>query len=62
MVNYSRIIGGARVMMKNPSMIVDPSARVPEKASRLDLVVLELAAVETLISQLPCVSGIFGYL
>jgi hypothetical protein len=43
-VNYSRIIGGARMMMKNPSVIVDPSGRVPEKASRLDLVVLKLAA------------------
>ena len=43
MVNYSRIIGGARVMMKNPSMIVAPSGRVPEKASRLDLMVLEAA-------------------
>ena len=31
-------------MMKNPSVIVDPSGRVPEKASRLDRVVLELAA------------------
>ena len=53
MVNYSRIIGGPRVMMKNPSMIVDPSGKVPEKASRLDFVVLELATVETLISRLP---------
>mgnify|MGYP005849536395 CR=1 FL=1 len=52
-VNYSRIIEGAIVMMKNPSVIVDPSDRVPEKASRLDLVVPELAAVETLISRLP---------
>ena len=46
MVNYSRIIGGAVRMMKNPYIIVAPSSRVPEKASRLDLVVLELAAVE----------------
>ena len=53
MVNYSRIIGGARVLMKNPSVIVEPSARVPEKASRLDLVVLELADAETLSSLLP---------
>ena len=30
-------------MMKNPSVIVAPSGRVPEKASRLDVVVLELA-------------------
>ena len=33
-------------MMKNPSMIVLPSGRVLEKASRLDLVVLELVAAE----------------
>ena len=51
-VNYSCIIGGVRVLMKNPSVIVDPSGKVPEKASRLDLVVLELAAMETLISLL----------
>mgnify|MGYP005828729917 CR=1 FL=1 len=53
MVNYSRNIEGARVMMKNPSLIIDPSVKVPEKASRLDLVVLELAAMEILISGLP---------
>ena len=35
-------------MMKNPSVIDSPSGRVPEKASRWDLVVLELAAVEKL--------------
>ena len=52
MVNYSRIIEGGARMMKNPSVFVGPSDRVPEKASRLDLVVLELAAVETLISLL----------
>ena len=41
-------------MMKNPSVIVSPSsARVPEKASRLDLVVLELAAVEKVFCGLP---------
>jgi hypothetical protein len=45
-VNYSRIIGGATRMMKNPSMIVTPSDRVPEKASRLDLMVLELVVTE----------------
>ena len=53
MVNYSRIIRGERVMMKNPSVIVDPSRRVPKKASRLDLVVLELAAAETVFPQVP---------
>jgi hypothetical protein len=52
-VKYSRIIGGARVLMKNPSVIVDTSGRVPEKASRLDLVVLELAAAKTVFSRLP---------
>jgi len=46
LVNYSRIIEGAARMMKNPSMIVTPSGRVPEKASRLDFVVLELPAAE----------------
>ena len=50
------------MLMKNPSVIVDPSDKVPEKASRLDLVVLELAGVETAISLPPRVSGIFGYL
>ena len=33
-------------MIKNPSVIVAPSSRVPKKASRLDLVVLELAPVK----------------
>ena len=32
--------------MKNPSVIVSPSGRVLEKASRWDLMVLELAAAE----------------
>ena len=40
-------------MMKNPSAIVAPSGRVPEKASRLDLMVLELAAAEIVFRQLP---------
>ena len=31
-------------MMKNPSVIVAPSGRVPKKASRLDLVVPDSAA------------------
>ena len=31
-------------MMKKPSVIVAHSSRVPKKASRLDLVLLELAA------------------
>ena len=41
------------MVMMNPSVIVDPSGRVPEKASRLDLVVLELAAAEKIFRQLP---------
>ena len=53
MVNSARIVGGATRMMKNPSVIVAPSDRVPEKASRLDLVVLELVAAETIFPQLP---------
>jgi len=40
-------------MMKNPSVIVSPSGRVLEKASRLDLVVLELAAAEKVFRGLP---------
>ena len=40
-------------MMKNPSVIVDPSGRVPEKASRLDLMVLELAAAGIVFRRLP---------
>ena len=43
-MNYSRIIGGAGRMIKNPSVIISSSGRVPEKASRWDLIVLELAA------------------
>ena len=62
MVNYSRIIGGARVMMKNPSAIVDPSGRVPAKASRLDHVVLELAAAGKYFVDSPTVLGILEYL
>ena len=53
MVNYSRIIGGSRVMMKNPFVIVGPSGRVSKKASRLDLVVLELAAARIVFPRLP---------
>ena len=53
MVNYSRIIGGARVMMKNPSVIVDPSGRVPEKAFRLDIMILELVAAGKVFRRLP---------
>ena len=61
MVNYSRIIGGATRMMKNPFVIVAPSDRVPEKASKLDLVVLELAAVEQYVLDSPRVFGILEY-
>ena len=46
MVNYPRINEGAERMKKNPFVIVSPSGRVPEKAPRWDLVVLELAVVE----------------
>ena len=53
MVNCSRIIDGATRMMKNPYVIVSPSGRVPEKASIMDLVVLELAAVEKVFRGLP---------
>ena len=37
MVNYSRIIGGAERMMKNPSVVDSPSGRVLAKAPRRDL-------------------------
>ena len=40
-------------MMKNPSVIIDPSGRVPEKASRLDLVVQELVAAGIVFRRLP---------
>ena len=53
-VNYSRIIGGAPMRMMNPSVIVFPSDKVPERASRLDLVVLELAAAWIVFRGLPC--------
>ena len=49
-------------MMKNPSVIVDTSDRVPEKASRLDLVVLELAAAGIVFRRLPSVTRILEYL
>ena len=39
-------------MMKNPSVIVAPSGRVSEKDSRLDLVVLELAAARIVFRRL----------
>ena len=58
-VNCSRIIVGARVMVKNPSMIVDPSDKVPKKASRLDLMVLELVAIRIVFHQLPYGFGVF---
>ena len=62
MVNYSRIIGGATRMMKNPFVIVSLSGRVPEKASRLDLVVMELAAAGIVFRLSPRVFGISEYL
>ena len=62
MVNYSRIIGGARVMMKNPSVIVDPFGKVQEKASRLDLMVVELARLELCFVDSPRVFEILEYL
>ena len=52
-VSYSHIVGGATRMMKNPSMIVAPSSRMPEKASRLDLMVLELAVAGIVVRWLP---------
>ena len=53
MVKYSRIIEGAPMRMMNPSVIVFPSGEVPEKGSRLDLVVLELAATGIDFHRLP---------
>ena len=52
-MNYSHIIREAPMDMMDPSVIVFPSGKVPEKGSRLDLMVLELVAVETQISRLP---------
>ena len=40
--------------MKNPFVIDSPSDRVPEKASRLDLVVLELVVVDKVFHGLLC--------
>ena len=40
--------------MKNPSVIISPSGRVPEKASRWFVVVLELAVVEKIFCGLLC--------
>ena len=49
-MNYSRIIGEAPMRMMNPSVMV----------SRLDLVVLELAAAGIVFRQLPKGFWIFG--
>ena len=51
-MSYSRIIGEALMRMMNPSVMV----------SRLDLVVLELAAAGLIFVDSPRVSGILGYL
>ena len=40
-------------MMKNTSVIVDPSGKVPEKDPRLDLMVLELEAAGIVFCRLP---------
>ena len=53
MVNYSRIIGGSPMRMMNPSVIVFPSGKVPERTSRLNPVVLNLAAAGIVFCQLP---------
>ena len=37
MVNYSQLIGWARMLMYRPSMVDSPSGRVPAKAPRWDL-------------------------
>ena len=37
MVNYSQLIGEARMLMKKPSMVDSPSGRVSAKAPRWDL-------------------------
>ena len=37
MVNYSQLIGGARMLMQRPSMVDSPSGRVSAKAPRWDL-------------------------
>ena len=50
-------------MMKNPSVIVSPSGRVPEKASRWDLMVLEFEAAEKwLRGSSGCFQGIRVYI
>ena len=41
MVNYSRFIGMAMVLMQKPSMIKSPSGRMPKKAPRWDLTGIE---------------------
>ena len=48
-------------MMKTIFVIVGPSGRVPEKASRLDRVVLELKAVDKYFIKSPRVFGILEY-
>ena len=37
MVNYSQLIGGARMLIERPSMVDSPAGRVPAKAPRWDL-------------------------
>ena len=38
MVNYSQLIGGARMLMYKPSVVDPPSGGAPAKAPRWDLV------------------------
>ena len=53
MVNYSRIIGEAMVLMKKPSVIESPSGRMAEKAPRWDFTGTEGCGGGNVVSCLP---------
>ena len=63
MVNYSRFIGEAMVLMYKPSVIDSPSDKSPEKAPRWDLTGTEGCGGGKVVSWLPgCFQGIRVYI
>ena len=63
MLNYSRFIGEAMVLMYKPSVVDYPSGRPPEKAPRWISLVQKVAAVEKWFRGSPgCFQGIRVYI
>ena len=60
MVNYSRFIGEAMVLMWKPSMIESPFDRMPEKVPRWDLTGTKGCGGGKVVSLLP--PNFLGYL